>query len=608
MEREDIFRSLPHQPRLVSGDPSPAELKVRKITYPKAPWWLVIWRGLQWQLSIVIYMLSRAKDALVGDKSDARKGQRLRELFERVGGTGIKIGQQLAMRVDFFPYAVCQELERLLDSVKPFPVEQALKRIEASLGRPAAEIFAEIEPEPIGSASIACVWAATLRSGERVAVKVQRPDIERRFVADIELVAKFTRLLEALSVVRPGFLENLRNEMRDMFLTELDFIQEANFQIMFARLTKRAKLRWVKTPKVYVEYSSAHILTTQFVTGYLATDVLKAIETNDEEVLQKLSSDDIDPRKVGQRILSLSYWSRMECFFFHSDPHPGNIFIIPGNKLVLIDFGSCGVNYSYLADSEFEMTRRLLIGDIPGAAQAGLPAQAPLPAIDVDRFVRVITRLLFHRYIDTKSKQAEWWERTTASMWISIIETTRDFNIPANVNTLRLIRSSMLYDTLAFRFNPDVDFIKTFRRWSKAAQKRGRRSARRQRQRAARDRIPRAMQNIGDMRETLERGSFWSSQFMNTLPKQFVASAGQAAYVFSMLIRLGLTYLLVSLLGVMAVFLYLAVFGEVSIQNIEQSMSSMVQHLVTHPIAIVIAFLFLFQSLGRIQKKLREKK
>ncbi|ACY13734.1 ABC-1 domain protein [Haliangium ochraceum DSM 14365] len=570
--------------------------------------WILWWRSLSWLASIFLYALSRLKDALAGDKSDKQKGRRLRELFERVGGTGTKIGQQMAMRVDFLPYEVCQELEKLLDASKPFPLELAIQTIEASLGRPVSEIFAEIEPEPIGSASIACVWSATLLNGERVAVKVRRPKVERGFIADIELVAKFTRMLETISVIRPGFLENLRNEMRDMFMDELDFVQEANYQIMFRRMAKKAKLRWVSVPKVYVEYSSEIVLTSQFVTGYLATDVLKALEENDLEMLRELKSKNIDIEKIGKRVLALGYWSRLESFFFHSDLHPGNVFILPGSKIALIDFGSCGVNYSFMAEAEFEGTRRMLMDDIPGAINASLLMQMPLPGIDVERLGRNINRVFFKRYVDLKSKQAEWWERTSASLWIAMMDITKEFDIPANINTLRFIRSSLLYDTLAFRFNPSLDFLKTFRDWTKDARKRGMRERRKLTRQAGNVAAARTIQNVGNLQETLERGAFWANQFLNTVPTQMAATASQASYIFSRLLKLGMTYSFALLLCVMAVFLYLALFQDLSLENYQETVFASVTDLIDSPIFIVAALVYLMHSLGQIQNKLREKR
>ncbi len=606
MARDEILKSLPRRPWLAGADPGPAELKINAIEFPEASPWLLLRRGIQWTISLWMYAIARVRDRLSGNTSLSRQGQRLRELFERAGGTGTKVGQQLAIRVDFLPYAVCRELNKLLDSVPAFPLEQAIERIEESLGKPVSEIFAHIEPKPIGSASIACVWSATLLTGERVAVKVQRPGIEKLFIADIELVAKFTRLIEALGIVRQDFLQNLRNEMLDMFVTELNFVQEANYQIMFRRLAKQDKLNWVTAPKVYVNYSSASVLTTEFIEGYEATRLLDAFETDDVDLLDELHSHDIDPQVVGSRLLSLSYWSRLENFFFHSDPHPGNIFVLPGNKLVLIDFGSCGVNPSDMSAGEFELVRRFVEGDMAGATNAALVVQAPFPNIDIARYSRVVQRVLWKRYLDMKSVDAKWWERTTASLWIATIEVTRQFQVPVNINILRLIRATLLYDTLAFRLNPDIDFIKAFQNWQKDARKRGRRKVLREAWRVAKRRDAHIMSQLGDLKENMERGVFWANRFVNNLPKRFTAVAGQTAYLFSMMLRLGLSYALMVLLGGVGIMLYFAWFSSDDIHGHEESFLNALETAVTSPIFIIVASLMTLEALSHVQKKLGE--
>lgn len=607
MAYKDILKPLPRRPWLAGADPGPAELKLRKVQMPKVPRWLLIWRGLQWQIAVFIFMFGRLVDTIRRDKSMRTKGRRLRELFERVGGTGIKIGQQMAMRVDFLPYAVTRELDKLMDAVKPFPLKEAIERIESSLGRPIDEMFTEIQPKPIGSASIACVWAATLMTGERVAIKVRRPGVERLFMADVELVSMMTRMMEALSVVRPGFMKNLRTEMREMFMSELDFVQEANYQILFRRSVKKAKIRWLSAPKVFVEYSSRDILTSKFVDGTLALDLLNALDTNDQKLLGELRAKGIKPDRIGQRVLDLSYWMRLESIFFHSDPHPGNIFVLPDNKLSLIDFGSCGMNQIFTAEAEVEMTRRLLLCDMAGAVDVTLASQSPFPAMDLSRYAKILERVFWKRYVDIESKQSEWWERTSAGAWLMIMDVMRDFQVPANINMLRLIRSSLLYDTLAFRLNPEIDFLKTFKQWAKSAAKRQRRADRRAGERDRKYRAARIIKTAGDLQETADRGGFWINQFIRTIPKKLSAVASQSSYVMATMIKLGLTYLLLLTLGGAAVVAYMAIFGDSELTSYTESFKSGLQAASSSPVFIVVAVLLLFQSLGHIQKKLREK-
>src|SRR5262249_27220892 len=123
-------------------------------------------------------------DKLRRRDSPAQRGVHLRLVLQKAGGTFVKIGQQLAMRVDLLPGEYCAELSKMLDRMPAFPLEEALATVERATGKPWQEVFAVFDPEPVGSASIACVYQATLKNGTKVAVKIRRPGIGEMFMAD----------------------------------------------------------------------------------------------------------------------------------------------------------------------------------------------------------------------------------------------------------------------------------------------------------------------------------------------------------------------------------------------------------------------------------------
>ena len=127
----------------------------------------VLARLLHWIYATLFFLSGTAWDWLRRRNTVERQAVRLRLAFEKVGGTFIKLGQQMAARVDTLPYAYCAELSRLLDKIDPFPTEQAIQAIERATGKPIADTFAVFDPEPIGSASIACVYQAILKNGEK---------------------------------------------------------------------------------------------------------------------------------------------------------------------------------------------------------------------------------------------------------------------------------------------------------------------------------------------------------------------------------------------------------------------------------------------------------
>ena len=140
-----------------------------------------------WLYMILYFFLGTFWDILLRRDSESHRAIRLRKIIEKVGGTFIKFGQQLSMRIDLLPWVYTVELSKMLDSVPPFPLEQAIEIIERSIGRPWQDIFAVFDPKPVGSASVANVYQAVLKNGDKVAVKVRRPGIGELFMADFKV-------------------------------------------------------------------------------------------------------------------------------------------------------------------------------------------------------------------------------------------------------------------------------------------------------------------------------------------------------------------------------------------------------------------------------------
>jgi len=146
---------------------------------------LTISRLLVWIWGFVRFYSGNLLDVLRGRASVQRRAVRLRRVLEDGGPTFAKLAQQVSMRADMLPYAYCAELGKMLDQAPAFPLEQAIEIIERTLGQPLADVFEIFDPEPIGSASLACVYQARLRTGTRVAVKVRRPGIGPLIAADL---------------------------------------------------------------------------------------------------------------------------------------------------------------------------------------------------------------------------------------------------------------------------------------------------------------------------------------------------------------------------------------------------------------------------------------
>jgi len=255
--------------------------------------------------------------------------QRIRLAMEQLGPSFIKLGQILGTRPDMVPQELCLELEKLQDTVRPFPFEQVRRIVEEELGDSIESLFVEFDQRPIASASIAQVHRAVIQDGEVVAVKVQRPAIRRTIEVDLEIMMDLARLaerhLEGFEAVNPvGIVEEFARTIRK----ELDFGIEAGHIERFAR--NFASNDTIHVPKVFRRYSTAKILTMEFVEGTKVSD------------LEALREGGYDLELIADRGADLILEQIFEHGFFHADPHPGNILILPDNVICFLDYGMMG--------------------------------------------------------------------------------------------------------------------------------------------------------------------------------------------------------------------------------------------------------------------------
>jgi ubiquinone biosynthesis protein len=464
---------------------------------------------------------------------------RIRTSLEAAGGTFVKIGQQLGSRVDILPYEICHELSDMFDAMPSFPVEQALAAVERAAGKPVQEVYAQFDPEPIGAASVACVYQARLLNGDKVAVKVRRPGIGERFAEDLLALDWLGAAAEMLTLVRPQFTSMVRRDLREMLMEELDFIAEARYQEHFRRQLKRDKIRFVSAPRSYTDLSNHEVHVEEFVAGIFLRELLDAHETNDTAYLARLREEGITPAKVGRRLLYVSYWSALEGILFHADPHPANVVVQAGGRLVFIDFGACGSTSDRTRRIRWELLLHLVRNDVSAAARSAVSMLEPLAHVDPDALVKRAEQVWWKFLYAMRSKGAQWWERTSAGLWLGLFASTREFGLQINMDTLRMLRASLLYDTLAARLWPKLDdsaFLKyrkdMFRRRAKRAIKQGLSET-------PQERWMRQVTMMEDLSRTAERFVSKAHDFTEQSPRRFLKLASKASFAASNLLVLG---------------------------------------------------------------------
>ena len=481
-------------------------------------------------------------DKLYRVDSLERRAVRLREAIQRIGGTAVKLGQQMAMRIDLLPYEYTVELSKMLDRMPTFPTEYAVERLESHLGKPLLEVFAAFDPKPIGSASVACVFQAFLKSGERVAIKIRRPGIGEKFVADCNALGAVLQALEFFTIIRPGLSRNFLFEFRNMLMEELDLTKEARYTELFRRGVKK-HMKNVSAPRVYYEFSTEDILVTEFVSGVWMRELIAAVEENDEEALAMLREQGIHPELVASRLLRANQYGVFENVLFHADPHPSNVVIQRNSELVFIDFGSSGAYTTKERNNWRQLSYYHDKADIGRMVQAALAILEPLPPIDIDEFGKRVELIFWQDLYAFRSKHTEWWERTSAKIWIRFLRLAREYNVPLNLNTLKMIRSTLMYETIAARLYPNVDAYHEHRVYNKSAGKRAKKRVQDQVLKwlfkGPNSEAYLTVEQIGDM---ANRTLYLAQRWLDAPPFQFSRMVDKAVYAVSIFLRGVLTF------------------------------------------------------------------
>lgn len=256
----------------------------------------------------------------------------MRETFESLGSTYIKLGQFIASTPSLFPREYVEEFQGCLDQTPKLPFSY-IESVLASefAGRDLGEIFASIDETPLASASIAQVHAAKLVSGEDVVIKVQKPGVETILYTDLNVLHWATKILEkAVPKVKFASLADIVEEIKNRMVREVDFIEEAKNIDDFSNYLHVTQNSKAIAPKVYHQHSTRRVLTMQRFYGVPLTDF---------EVVKKVSKD---PTQVLITAMNTWFGSLMMCESFHADLHAGNLMLLEDGRVGFIDFGIVG--------------------------------------------------------------------------------------------------------------------------------------------------------------------------------------------------------------------------------------------------------------------------
>ncbi len=389
-------------------------------------------------LEVGLQLISRKRRERIEHYSRA---ERIRLALEELGPTFIKLGQILSTRPDLIPLEYSEELSKLQDHVPPFPYEMAREIFKEETGHLPEEIFQHFEENTVAAGSIGQAHKAVLKTGEEVVVKVQRPGIQNIIQTDLEIMFHLATLterhLEEMKIHQPA---KIVEEFAYILENEIDFTTEAGYIERFARSFMKDDTVYV--PKIFHELSTERILTMEYIDG------IKASETD------RLQRHGYDLKLLAVRGATLIMKQIFVHGFFHADPHPGNVFILPNNIICYLDFGMMG---RLNPQDQLDFTELIIAvvrrdGRKAGYALLKLTYYQGEP--DRERLDRDLDDFM-HRHLYKPLKD---WK--VGKLFNELLEVARRYGLQIKPKFFLLIKALSTAESVGRMLDPDFDIIK----------------------------------------------------------------------------------------------------------------------------------------------------
>lgn len=371
-------------------------------------------------------------------KNRPKHAARLREILTELGPTAIKIGQALSTRPDLVSPLFLEELAKLQDELPPFDNAIAFALIESEIGKPIDKIFREISPEPIAAASLGQVYQAYLHSGEKVAVKVQRPDLIGRISLDMYIVRSLAAWAKRTFRRIRSDLVGIVDEFAGRLYEEMDYTQEGRNAERFLALYRHPS---IYAPKIYWEYTRTKVLTMEWIDGIKLTQV------------DKIAAAGLDGRHLIEIGVNCSLKQLLENGFFHADPHPGNLLAMYDGRLAYIDFGMMSTIAPHQRYGLIKAIVHLVNRDFAGLAQD----YVDLEFLDPDTDLTPIIPALEAVFAEAMGKSVSELNFKSITDRLSGVMYDFPFRVPAYYALI--IRSLLTLEGIAIGLDPNFKVL-----------------------------------------------------------------------------------------------------------------------------------------------------
>ncbi|MFE8070414.1 AarF/ABC1/UbiB kinase family protein [Marinobacteraceae bacterium S3BR75-40.1] len=375
----------------------------------------------------------------------------LRQTFEELGATYIKLGQFIASSPTFFPPEYVEEFQYCLDKTPalPFSVMEGILREE--LGENWAEQFEFVEREPLASASIAQVHAARLVTGEDVVIKIQKPGVENILLTDLNFLFVSAKIIEKLAPqISWTSLSGIIEEIQRTMMEECDFIQEANNLEVFHRFLMETHNQEAVVPRVFQRLSSRRVLTMERLYGVPLTDLDSIRQYSD------------DPERTLITAMNTWFSSLTQCEFFHADVHAGNLMVLKDGRVGFIDFGIVGRIRPTTWEAVSDFMSAIMVGNFEGMADAMVRIGVTREEIDTQQLATDLRNLyrkmdqMVPEYAPHSTEEAED-EVNTLLMDLVRVGESHGLHFPREFALL--IKQFLYFDRYVHILAPDMDIF-----------------------------------------------------------------------------------------------------------------------------------------------------
>ena len=376
---------------------------------------------------------------------DYKNPEELAEDLKNMGPTYIKLGQLLSTRPDLIPEPYMKALEALQDDVEEIPYSEVQKIVEEEIGQRISKAFESFEVQPLASASIGQVHLAILRSGKKVAVKIQRPGVRKNFTEDLDTLKELTDLAVKHSKTAKKYaVDEILDELRFILLNELDYVKEAENLIALGENTK--KYPKIVIPQPVEGYSTSKILTMDYIDGQKITSIspISRIETNYKALVDEL---------VAAYLKQIIFDG-----FAHADPHPGNVHLTTDNKIALMDLGMVAKFGPDLREHILKLLIAISKYNGEETANTLLKMSEYDKNADLTGFRKEINRLV----LDSQNKTAKDLQTGRLLIQMNKVAAEKGIKLPVELNILGKILMNM--DQIVAVLTPDYDLQRAIER------------------------------------------------------------------------------------------------------------------------------------------------